>query len=66
MFNTPQQAGKDLVSVGFDVINQATNHSLDKGTVGALSTIHFWKEQTGAVMLGMYENEKDRDRPQNH
>lgn len=61
MFNTPQKVGIDLLSVGFDVVNQATNHSMDKGSAGAMSTIQFWKKQRDALMIGMYENEKDRD-----
>ena len=31
-FNTPSQVASDIVATGFDVINGANNHSLDRGS----------------------------------
>ena len=58
MFNSPQKMGKDLVTVGFNVVNIATNHMLDKFGDGLQSTIEFWKSQP-VLMVGGYENEAD-------
>lgn len=56
-FNSPQMMGKTLVGLGFDVINTATNHLLDKGESGMLDNIAFWETQPVTV-IGEY---RDRD-----
>ena len=60
-FNSPQKAGLDLLSVGFDVIGMANNHMADKGAGGLAGTIAFWKSVTGdgTLMVGGYENAAD-------
>ena len=60
-FNVPRELGLDLIELGYDVINVATNHMLDKGADGLQSTIDFWKEQD-VLMIGGYENEEDFDK----
>ncbi|MBR5309478.1 MAG: CapA family protein [Clostridia bacterium] len=59
-FNSPTQVGLDLLEVGYDVINIANNHMLDKGASGLESTIRFWKSQD-CLMIGGYENAEDYD-----
>ncbi|MBP3580726.1 MAG: CapA family protein [Clostridia bacterium] len=60
LFNSPQDVGYDLVELGFDVVNIATNHMLDKGAKGLLKTIEFWKS-LDTLMIGGYENKEDFD-----
>ncbi len=62
MFNSPRQVGYDLVEVGYDVVNIANNHMLDKGADGLSKTIEFWKTQP-VLMIGGYENEADYQAP---
>ncbi len=57
-FNSPQQLGHDLVEVGFDVVNIANNHMLDKKADGLSATIDFWNSLP-ATMIGGYKNEAD-------
>ncbi|MBQ7953652.1 MAG: CapA family protein, partial [Clostridia bacterium] len=57
-FNSPQDLGYDVVEMGFDVVNIATNHMLDIGANGLLKTIDFWKNMD-CFMIGGYENEED-------
>ncbi len=57
-FNSPQDLGYDVVEMGFDVVNIATNHMLDMGTGGLENTIAFWKHMD-CFMIGGYENEED-------
>lgn len=57
-FNAPRQLGLDMVSLGFDIINIANNHMLDKGAAGLESTIEFWNSQP-VMLLGGYLNEED-------
>lgn len=57
-FNSPQELGRELVDMGFDIVNISNNHMLDKGGAGLLSTIKFWKEMP-VLMIGGYDNEED-------
>ncbi len=59
-FNVPQELGYDLVELGYDVINIATNHMLDKGASGLASTIDFW-DGLDVVTIGGYKDEEDFD-----
>lgn len=61
-FNSPRDVGYDLVDVGFDVVNIANNHMLDKTGAGLERTIEFWKEQP-ILMIGGYESEEDYNTP---
>ena len=60
-FNSPDAAGDALIDTGFDVINLANNHMLDKGTKGALATLAYWEEK-GIPAVGFYASEEDADR----
>ncbi len=57
-FNSPTELGENLVSVGFDIINIATNHMLDMGRQGLSNTIDFWNTQN-VLMVGGYTDEED-------
>lgn len=59
-FNSPQSLGTDLVDVGFDVVNIANNHMLDRGGSGLKSTIEFWKAQN-TIMIGGNTDHDDYD-----
>lgn len=58
LFNTPYQNGEKLVKLGFDVVNMANNHCLDKGSSGLVNTIAFWRSQS-VVSTGLYLNEAE-------
>ncbi len=59
-FNTPEEAGNCLVSMGFDVVNIATNHMLDmEGRCeGLRSAIKFWNSRA-VLPIGGYEGRDD-------
>ncbi|MBS7297571.1 MAG: CapA family protein [Eubacteriales bacterium] len=57
-FNSPRDVGYDLIETGYDVINIANNHMLDKGAAGLSRTIEFWKGMD-CLMIGGYENNED-------
>lgn len=50
-FNSPADAGRDLLSVGFDIVNIANNHMLDMKERGLDESIAFW-QSTDAILLG--------------
>ena len=40
-FNSPDEIGSDLVNkIGFNLVNTATNHTMDKGKTGALYSVY--------------------------
>ncbi len=58
MFNSPVEVGEEMLEIGFDVFNIATNHSIDCGEKGLISAINFWKEKD-ALAVGAYLNHED-------
>ena len=58
MFNSPVEVGEEMLELGFDVFNIATNHSIDCGEKGLISAINFWKGKN-AIICGAYLNKKD-------
>lgn len=60
-FNSPQQAGRDLVKLGFDVITFANNHMADMGYEGksCVSDMIDFTDTLDALIVGLYRNEED-------
>ncbi|MBQ8015108.1 MAG: CapA family protein, partial [Clostridia bacterium] len=58
MFNSPVELGEEMLEIGFDVFNIATNHSIDCGEKGLISAINFWKSKE-AITCGAYLNFDD-------
>lgn len=61
-FNSPRDLGYDLCELGYDVINIANNHMLDKGADGLSRTIEFYKNNLDCLMIGGYESSEDFDK----
>jgi poly-gamma-glutamate synthesis protein (capsule biosynthesis protein) len=60
-FNTPREAGDALKNAGFDVVNHATNHIMDKGEGAIFATMDYWDTVPGVQYLGIYRSQEDRD-----
>lgn len=71
-FNSPQQLGRDLVTLGFDVICFANNHMADRmkykiggvlqeteESVGSMTDMMNFTDTLDALVLGLYRSEKD-------
>lgn len=58
LFNSPQELGQAVVDTGFDVVNLANNHMLDKTSKGLAEAIDFW-DGTGLVRTGAYKDTQD-------
>lgn len=58
LFNSPQELGQAVVDTGFDVVNLANNHMLDKTAKGLAEAIDFW-DGTGLVRTGAYKDAQD-------
>jgi len=53
-FNTPWECGDALVTLGFDIINIANNHMLDKWESGFVSALDYWATKD-VMLLGAYK-----------
>jgi len=60
LFSTPREAGAALATAGFDIVSQATNHAMDKGEAGVLSTMDYWESLDGIRYLGIHRTEDDK------
>jgi poly-gamma-glutamate synthesis protein (capsule biosynthesis protein) len=59
-FSTPSEIGAALVAAGFDIINHATNHIMDKGEAGVVNTMDYWESLEGIRYLGIHRSEDDK------
>ena len=55
-FNTPEQMAADLSTLGFDVVNGASNHSLDKGYPAVENSIDIWNQYEDVSFIGLYNS----------
>ena len=56
MFNTPTEMAENLSELGFDVINLANNHMLDKGVSGLRETMELLHATDGiSAVIGAYD-----------
>lgn len=58
-FGAPDEAAQALVNAGFDIIQQASNHTNDRGEKGIRHTIELWKGFKNITVLGIHETEED-------
>ena len=62
-FNTPQKVGRALAATGFNVVNHATNHIMDKGEKAVSATMDFWDTIPRVKILGIHRSEERRSLP---
>lgn len=60
-FNVFTELGDAEVATGFNVILNATNHTMDQGVNGALNTLNYWKQYPDITVLGIHETQEARD-----
>ena len=61
-FNAPEEIIDTLKDVGVDLVNNATNHTMDRGPEGALASIQTLKDK-GMDYVGSYESWDDYNTP---
>ena len=62
-FNSPCGLGRAISAAGFNVVNQATNHIMDKGEKAVFATMNFWDSIPGVTVLGIHRSEEQRRLP---
>jgi poly-gamma-glutamate synthesis protein (capsule biosynthesis protein) len=58
-FNSPEEIGDAVVNTGFDIVLQATNHTMDMGVDGVENTFRFWEKYPQETILGINRTEED-------
>ncbi len=61
-FGSPDEAAQALVNAGFDVIQHASNHTLDRGEKGILHSIELWKNFKNITVLGVHKSQEEADK----
>lgn len=59
LFNSPQECGRDMIELGFDVFSLATNHVFDKGEAGLESAYAFFTEHPEVTAVGLHKKDED-------
>ncbi len=59
LFNSPDQVGHDLVTLGFDIVGLANNHMLDSTAAAYEHTIDFWDAYDDVLAIGGYRDKND-------
>jgi poly-gamma-glutamate synthesis protein (capsule biosynthesis protein) len=62
-FNAPIDLGEAITGLGFDVVNHATNHVMDKGEAAVHATIDYWEARPEITYLGIHASAEARGRP---
>lgn len=60
-FNSPTEVGDAIINAGFDVVLQATNHTLDQKQAGVEHCLNYWKEHPEILMTGLHERLENED-----
>ncbi len=58
-FNSPDEIGDCMVSLGFNLVSLANNHTMDKNEVGVLYSTAYWKTKD-VLTAGSYTSWEDR------
>lgn len=59
-FNSPDEIGDEIVSLGFNLISLANNHALDRGEDAIHYSNSYWKSK-GVVYAGTYDSMEERN-----
>ena len=59
-FNTPDACGEAFIDAGFNMVSLATNHTMDKGELGVLHSVEFWKQHPTVAASGQWSSYDER------
>lgn len=51
-FNTPSKFAKDMINTGFNIVNRANEHILDKNEAGIINSCNFWNKYPSVLTNG--------------
>ena len=60
-FNSPYEAGGDMIDAGFNLVSLATNHTVDFGKSAVLNANKYWSKQENVLTAGSYSTGAERE-----
>ena len=60
-FNSPQAVGDAFLDAGFNLVSLANNHTMDKGEVGVINSVNYWKSKKNVAFTGQWTSQEERD-----
>ena len=61
-FNSPWEFGDNMLDAGFNIVNLATNHTMDRGEKAILKSCEYWNPKKEKILFaGSYCSKEDRD-----
>lgn len=60
-FNSPYEAGGDMIDAGFNLVSLATNHTVDFGKSAVLNANKYWSKQENVLTAGSYSTGDERE-----
>ena len=60
-FNSPKEVGDAFLDAGFNLVSLANNHTMDKGEVGVLNSVNYWKNKKNVVYSGQWSSWDERN-----
>ena len=60
-FNSPYEAGDDMIDAGFNLVSLATNHTLDRGKQAVLNSRAYWNSKENVLAVGSYSSAEERN-----
>ncbi|MCQ2470886.1 MAG: CapA family protein [Clostridia bacterium] len=64
LFNSPPELLDQMITLGFDVYNQSTNHIMDKFLSGALEDYELFHSKKDIILTGLYKTWDDMFKPE--
>ena len=50
-FNSPKEFGDNMIDIGFNIVNLATNHTMDRGEKAIISSCDYWNSKKDNVLF---------------
>lgn len=61
-FNSPYEAGNDMIDAGFNLVSLATNHTMDRGKKAVENSCKYWSEKEDVLVSGSYCSDEERQK----
>ena len=61
-FNSPKEFGDNMLDMGFNIVNLATNHTIDRGEKAIISSCDYWNSKKDKVLFaGSYCSKEESE-----
>ena len=61
-FNSPKEFGDNMIDIGFNIVNLATNHTIDRGENAIISSCDYWNAKKDKVLFaGSYCSKEEQE-----